>query len=783
MSFNAETEADTRANYIDPILRDTLWEGTSATIGARVTREEMLWPGRILIGGTRRAPKPADYVLRHNGHVLAVIEAKKASKGHTDGIGQAKDYAKRTNARFAYSTNGHGWYEVDMLAGIENDIESFPTPDELWKRCFPTQDPWRDLFSAIPFETGGGKWEPRYYQARAVNAALEAIAKKQDRILLTLATGTGKTSIAFQIAWKLFESKWNLSYEPKRRPRILFLADRNILADQAYNSFSAFSADALSRISPDEIRKRGKMPKNASVFFTIFQTFMTEGKNGEGEANFYDYEPDFFDFIIIDECHRGGAKDESTWRGILEYFSPAVQLGLTATPKRKTNADTYSYFGEPVYTYALKEGIEDGFLTPFKVRQMASTIDTYVYDPDDEVVGGEIDPDHEYTEADFNTKIIIPEREQARIHEFMDQIDQRQKTIVFCATQLHAAAVRDYINQIKKSDDEHYCERVTADDGDLGEQHLREFQDNEKSVPTILTTSVKLSTGVDARNVRNIVLMRPVKSMIEFKQIVGRGTRTFDGKEFFTVYDFVKAYEHFNDPEWDGEPLPPDGEKTIGAPTGPRDLASIGDIIDRPEGEGERPDKIKIKLADGKERTIKFVATTTYWSHEGKPISAQQFMEQLFGDLEGLVADEDELRKVWSDPQSRVQFMQKLQEQGYDSDKLDDMRRLIDASNSDVFDVLAYVRFTLAPLARTQRAENARSTGLSNYQMEMRQFLDFVLTSYEKDGVEELSLNKISDFLRVRYGGTNDAKAALGSIPEIRDAFISIQEHLYRSTE
>lgn len=782
MSIQNETEADTRATRIDPELLKAGWEGVNAAAGAKISREEMLWPGRILAGGKRKAPKPADYVLRVNGHVLGVVEAKKAGKGHTSGVGQAKDYAERTNARFAYSTNGIGWYEIDMLTGVERDIDPFPTPDELWSRCFPTEDRWRDRFAAVPFEKGGGKWEPRYYQARAVNAALEAIAEKKNRLLLTLATGTGKTSIAFQIAWKLFESKWSLSYEPTRRPRILFLADRNILADQAYNSFSAFPSDALSRISPDEIRKKGKMPKNASVFFTIFQTFMTEGKDGEGEANYYDYDPDFFDFIIIDECHRGGAKDESNWRGILEYFSPAVQLGLTATPKRKHNADTYSYFGEPVYTYALKEGIEDGFLTPFKVRQMASTIDTYVFDPEDEVVKGDVDPDHEYTESDFNTKIVIPEREQSRIHEFMDQIDQRQKTLVFCATQLHAAAVRDYINQIKESDDPHYCERVTAEDGDLGEQHLREFQDNEKSVPTILTTSQKLSTGVDARNVRNIVLMRPVKSMIEFKQIVGRGTRTFDGKDCFTVYDFVKAYEHFNDPEWDGEPLPPEGPKP--GPTGP-----TGPTPPPPEpptgpgggGEPEPPaaEKIVIRLADGKERTIKYIAATTYWSHDGKPISAHEFMDQLFGDLSSLVTSEDELRKVWSDPDTRIRLLQQLSDLGYDEEKLEEMKRLIDAPNSDIFDVLAYVRFTLPPLARTDRADLARSNGLEGQEEEMRRFLDYVLQSYETHGVEELSPSKIGDFLKVKYGSTNDAKQALGAIPEIRQAFISIQKHLF----
>ena len=496
---------------------------------------------------------------------------------------------------------------------------------------------------------------------------LEAIAQGRDRILLTLATGTGKTSIAFQIAWKLFHASWNLGRAPTRRPRILFLADRNILADQAYNAFSAFPPDALARISPDEIRKLGRVPKNASVFFTIFQTFMT----GTGEFTFQGYPPDFFDLIVIDECHRGGANDESTWRGILEYFRPAVQLGLTATPKRGANADTYAYFGDPVYTYALKEGIGDGFLTPFKVRQMASTLDTYRFSDEDEVVSGEIDPDREYTEADFNTRLVIDERELSRVHEFMDQIDQRQKTLVFCATQDHAARVRNFINQVKDNPDPHYCERVTANDGKVGEQHLREFQDNEKTLPTILTTSHKLSTGVDARNVRNIVLLRPIRSMIEFKQIIGRGTRTFDGKDFFTIYDFVRAHEHFRDPEWDGEPLPPEEPSEPGKPgsTGPEPRPGEPN----PDPTVDPPDpaeRVVVRLADGKERNIRYIASTTYWSHDGKPITAQEFMDQLFGDIGTLVASEDELRTVWSDPGRRMAFIQRLVELGYDADVL-----------------------------------------------------------------------------------------------------------------
>lgn len=768
--YTDETEAETRADRIDPALAAAGW---GVVEGSRV-RREMICPGRIIGGGKRANPLSSDYVLFYRGQKLATIEAKKASLGHTEGVGQAKDYAARLKARFAYATNGIGWYEIDMETGKEGDIVPFPSPDELWKRCFAAESDWRDRFGAVPFETGGGKWELRYYQHNAINAALEAVAAGRDRILLTLATGTGKTSIAFQIAWKLFNASWNLSREPVRRPRILFLADRNFLADQAYNAFSAFPSDAITRIDPDRIRKKGGVPKNASIFVTIFQTFMT----GEGEPNYQDYPPDFFDFIIVDECHRGGAKDESEWRGILEYFSPAVQLGLTATPKRKANVDTYAYFGEPVYTYALREGIEDGFLTPFKVRQMASTIDEYVYDPSDTVVRGEIETDRKYAEADFNTKIEIEARERSRVAEFMGQINQRQKTLVFCATQDHAARVRDYINQIKDSADPNYCERVTADDGKLGEEHLRAFQDNEKSIPTILTTSQKLSTGVDARNIRNIVLMRPIRSMIEFKQIIGRGTRTFDGKDFFTIYDFVKAYEHFNDPEWDGEPLEPVERK-------PREPKPGGDgFEDEPdEWEGPEdpppPERVVVKLADGKERRIQFVAATTYWSPEGRPITAQQFLERLFGDLSGLVGSEQELRDIWMRPDARQHFLTVLQEKGYDAGKLDEMARLIDAPDSDIFDVLAYVRFTLEPKTRRARVEAVTGGDLSGYEIQMREFLAAVLAAYERDGIEELALDKMGSFLQVKYGSMADAKRKLGDVRSIRDAFIGVQRALF----
>ena len=626
-------EAETRAELIDPALKAAGW----GVVDASRVRREVITLGRLQGAGKRAAQDIADYVLTYRNHKLAVIEAKRRDLPDTEGVGQAKKYAAKLQARFAYSTNGAGIYQIDMETGAEQYVSQYPSPEALWNIVFAQENAWRDRFAAVPFEDKGGTWQARYYQHNAIENTLEAIANGRKRILLTLATGTGKTFIAFQLTWKLFQSRWNLSGEPTRRPRILFLADRNILADQAYNAFSAFPDDALVRIAPDEIRKKGRVPKNGSVFFTIFQTFMS-GRDAEGNPapSFGDYPPDFFDFIVIDECHRGGANDEGNWRAILEYFAPAVQLGLTATPKRRGNVDTYAYFGEPVYIYSLKEGINDGYLTPFKVKQIATTLDHYVYTADDQLIEGEVEEGRRYTEDDFNRVIEIKEREKYRVKLFMDAIDQKQKTLVFCATQEHALAVRDLINQMKTSKDPNYCVRVTANDGALGDQHLRTFQDNEKTIPTILTTSQKLSTGVDARNVRNIVLMRPVNSMIEFKQIIGRGTRLFDGKDYFTIYDFVKAYEHFNDPEWDGEPVEPVPPRPRGGGEDPVPPPGGDDDGGGPEGGEEDPpvrQRIKIKLADGKERTIQHMMATTFWSVDGRPMSAAQFIERLFGEL------------------------------------------------------------------------------------------------------------------------------------------------------
>lgn len=789
-------ESETRAEYIDPMLKASGWGEVDES---KVLREYRITEGKIQTGGIRSKPEIADYILVYKNRKVAVIEAKQAELPVTEGVAQAKSYAEKLRIDYTYSTNGREMYQISMKSGKEGAIEKFPTPDELWAKTYSDQNEWKEKFASIQIEGDHGK---RYYQELAINNSLDAIAEEKSRILVTMATGTGKTAVAAQIAWKLFQTRWNLKRDGIRRPRILFLADRNILADQAFgNDFSIFPSDAKVRINPLDIRKRGGVPMSGSIFFTIFQTFMS---GPDSTPYFGEYPSDFFDFIIIDECHRGGANDEGNWRGILEYFSPAVQLGLTATPKRKDNVDTYRYFGEPVYIYSLKEGVNDGFLTPFKVKRIKTTLDDYIFTSDDQIIEGEVEEGKIYEEADFNKIIVIKEREAKRVRVVLDEINQNEKTIIFCATQDHALAVRDLVNQMKESKDPNYCQRVTANDGARGEQYLREFQDNEKTIPTILTTSQKLSTGVDARNIRNIVLMRPVNSMIEFKQIIGRGTRLFDGKEYFTLYDFVDAYHHFADPEWDGDPVvevcskcgkdpceceskPPKTCPVCGqSPCVCVKPPTVCPVCGKDPCECEVPPpkkKLKIKLRDGKEREIQHMISTSFWGADGKPVSIQEFMDSLFGAMPDFFKSEDELRKIWSDPITRKAFLEKIAAIGYGKDELEMLQKMIDAEQSDLFDVLNYISFLTPTVSRVERVEQTKEKIFEGLNEKQKEFLDFVLSKYEEKGVEELDEEKLPVLLNLKYHAIANAVTALGDVDSIRSIYFGFQRDLYMAVK
>ena len=762
-------EADTRAQYIDPALERAGWVGPS------IKRELHITSGRILGGGKKAKPLIADYFLQFEGKRLAVVEAKKYDSNYTEGHAQAVQYATKLGLPFAFATNGRQIRFIDMRTGEESDISEYPTPQELIAALNETKNEWLAKFEKYPYENKYG--EVRYYIGIAVERALAAIAQGDKRILLTLATGTGKTRIAFQIAWKLFHTKWNLK-NSDRQPRILFLADRNVLADQAFNEFSAFPEDALVRIKPSEVSKKGRVPTNGSVFFTIFQSFMTASPSGNAEFNFGDYPPDFFDLIIIDECHRGGSRDESSWRGILDYFEPAVQIGLTATPKRKDNVDTYAYFGEPKYIYSLREGINDGYLTPFRVRKYLGTLDNYVWTSDDTVIEGDVESGKEYASKEFNVSIEIRERETHRVRELLKNMNQNEKTIVFCASQNHALVIRDIINELKESSSPQYCVRVTADDGALGDQYLEAFRDNEKTVPTILTTSQKLSTGVDARNIRNIVIFRPVNSMIEFKQIIGRGTRLYDGKDFFTIHDFENASALFHDPDWDGEPEDPET-------TEPNPKDEQKPTLEKPvQDPTTRREMVRIKLSDGKVRQLKSISSTMFYSVDGKPMSLIEFIQSLYNTLAlpDFFKDEAELRAIWAVPATRLELLGRLEGAGFSKNDLIEIQTLIEAEDCDLFDVLEYIRFALAPVTRVERSK--LSVGkMSELTDNQRSFIEFLADEYEARGVDELEEARLERLLEAKYTNVIDGIRVLGGAEIARNLFLKFQSNLYLPRE
>ena len=801
-------ETATRRKKINPKLYEVGWEQVPES---EILEEQRAYitPGQVSALPQNRHPKKADYILEYKKQKLAVIEAKSDEKDVSAGVEQAKLYAEMLKIRYTYATNGDEIWAIDM--GVKDDdgnyiipskeglADKFPSPQELWAMTFPEHNEWRDKFNLQPLNRGGGR-EPRYYQEIAINKVLAAIANNQQRILLTMATGTGKTYTAFQICWKLYETNWN-THGTDQKPRILFISDRNILANQAKNDFEQFPEDAMERITPDLLhdkKHQDRVPKARHLYFTIFQTFMSEDQTGK--PYYMQYPQEFFDFIIIDECHRGGANDESEWRQLMEYFKPAVQLGMTATPRRTENANTYRYFGNPVYTYSLKQGIEDGFLTPFRVKISTSNIDTYRFNPNDDVEG-EIDEKKTYTEQDFyNGNIEIRQRDEHRVKEMLGQIGKDEKTLVFCCTQQHAQIIRDMINQWKQVPDSNYCERVTSDDGKDGEEKLKQFQNNDYLRPTILTTSQKLSTGVDARNVRNIVLMRPVNNIVEFKQILGRGTRLFDGKYYFTLLDFVGASARFQDEEWDGDPFcpvcgnypctcnkktkqevcPKCGKNPCECPpTQPKPCPVCGHLPCTCPG-GQPKKKVVVKLSHLRELTLH-----TDWDERiqfgDELLTIEEFIKRLFGMLPTFLDGEEDLRERWSQPESRQQLLNVLEESGFPEDKLEMTRRFLELEQCDMLDVLAFLAYNTTPMERQRRAEILQAQAMKQYSKAQQDFVGYIMELYVRNGFKELDSDKLPTLIQMKYHTPHDAVKELKMQPaEIRQFFLGMQQQLYK---
>ncbi|RXG21116.1 EcoAI/FtnUII family type I restriction enzme subunit R [Leeuwenhoekiella aequorea] len=762
------SESDTRANFIDPKLKDSAWEPM------HIIREYYFTDGRKLLGNKRGKRLFLDYLLKFKNVNLAIIEAKRLDDHPTKGLQQALEYADKLQINFVYATNGERIYEFDRRSGKGEYVKEFPTPQNLYDRLFGNQNQLKEQLRNIPFLLTGN-FGPRYYQEIAVNKVMDNIAEEKKRILLTLATGTGKTFISFQIVHKLLQAKWNLDGND-RRPRVLFLADRNVLADQAINTFNPYEKDVV-KIDGEEIRQRnGVVPTNAYIFFAIYQAIAEREDIG---GYYKEYPSDFFDLIVIDECHRGSANEEGSWRAILDHFRPAVHLGLTATPKRDDNIDTYKYFGKPVYEYSLKEGIQDGFLTPYKVKRVTTNIDEYIHTSDSSILQGEIKKDR-YELKDFNRSITINQRIELVANTILSLIGEMDKTIVFCANQDHALDLRDAINKHKTISDPKYCVRVTSDEGKHGRELLEEFQDNDRDIPVILTSSKMLTTGVDARNVRNIVLTTPIASMVEFKQIIGRGTRLFEGKDFFTIIDFVGATNLFYDEAWDGEPEDIDsGGDSTTMKTRPPKKPKVED----PEEPYEKKEKLIISLSSGRKIKVTDI-DTRYIDENGKPLTAREFLEKLIGELPKIYRDEAHLRKIWSNPDTRASLLKSLGDLGFDNEQLNELRNMIATPACDIFDVLSHISFSSDLITRKQRVEFVKGDPkfFEVYKnLEARDFLFFVLQHYENYGIEELQRDKLGDLVKLKLGTSKDAKAAFGDMKTLLGAYYKLQENIYRA--
>mgnify|MGYP006374597703 FL=1 len=775
----AYSESDTRVKLIDPKIKESSWSENN------IVREYYFTDGRKLIGNKRGKRYFVDYLLTYKNTNLAIIEAKAQTKDPLDGLQQSINYAQKLKIDFVYATNGDKIYEHSLIEGSGRWVENYPTPDELFNKKFGQIDTKKEQTITCPFHIEGNM-KPRFYQQIAVQKSIEAIASGKDRILLTLATGTGKTYIAFQIVYRLFASKWSKDGSD-RRPKILFLADRNVLADQAYNTFNPLEKEII-RLNGKEIKKRGgKVPTNANIFFAIYQS-IAENKNrvietteeeSEDDVTAYykQYPSNFFDLIIIDECHRGSANDESSWKDILNHFSSAVHLGLTATPKRDDNGDTYKYFGDPIYEYSLKDGINDGFLTPYKVKRIKTNIDEYKFDPND-IITGELDKQIIELEK-FEREVIIPKRTELIAKTIIENINPMDKTIIFCVNQKHASDMKIAIDKFKSVKDNNYCVRVTSDEGDVGRNFLEDFQNNDKDIPAIITSSKMLTTGVDAKNVRNVVLTAPIKSMTEFKQIIGRGTRVFEGKDFFTIIDFVGATNLFYDDRWDGVAEPIDESK----PPKPTDSGNGEDGTTGGGGEIEPPIPPKEKVTiDIKGKKLKVInIETTYVGDDGRPLKTDEYLELLIGILGKFYNDEQGLRDIWSNPAHRKDLLNRLKEINIDESQLEDLKEIFEAVNSDIYDVLAHLSFNLDIKTRNERAIAVENSNfIEKYHNEKaKDFIEFILEKYIKYGFKELEENKLSTLIEQSGFDKKDLMASFGEF-KIRDEYFELQKEIYR---
>jgi type I restriction enzyme, R subunit len=792
------TEADTCRELVTPKLVDAGWSGAPHVIGEQRTFTN----GRIIVTGgrvRRGKQKRADYLLYYRrDYLLAVVEAKELGLPAETGVQQAKEYAEMLGLKFAYATNGQRIIEIDYTTGTEREVERFATPAELWQRLTAaTALPAPATPHLIePFNLASGK-VPRYYQQIAINRVIEAILLGQKRVLATLATGTGKTCVAFQLCWKLWNSRWNRTGE-YRRPKILFLADRNFLVDDPMAKMFAPFGDARHKIAG------GDVSQSRDMYFGIYQALSTAN-----EEVFRQYRPDFFDLIIIDECHRGSSRDDSSWRAVLDYFASAVQFGMTATPLREESRDSYEYFGNPVYTYSLRQGIEDGFLAPYRVHRVITTVDAVGWRPSKDELDrfGRPVPDDEYQTKDFERVIALRARTKAiarHLADFLKGTDRFAKTIVFCVDQEHAAEMRQELvnlnSDLVKQYPDYVC-RVTSDEGAIGLTHLGHFQDVDKPSPVILTTSQLLTTGVDAEMVKNVVLARVVVSRSEFKQIIGRGTRLNAdyGKEYFNIIDFTgTATQHFADPDFDGEPARIEEatineagetvdtvvETPLSVEEPPADYTM--DPTDTEDGQGEivtnSPEAPRKFYVDGGD--VEVIGHLVYdLDTGGKKLQVVKYTEYSGRTIRILYPTRDALQSAWANPDTRAEVLRELTERGI---SFEELAASADQPDADPFDLLCHLAWNAPLLTRRQRADQAQKAAqdlFSQYGDSAREILTLLLDQYIERGI--IQFNTLSELMKVqpfdRFGSPSEiANQHFGGIKPFKDAVSRLQTALYQ---
>ncbi|MCM8627638.1 EcoAI/FtnUII family type I restriction enzme subunit R [Accumulibacter sp.] len=798
------TEADTCREFVTPRLVESGWGAAPHVIG----EQRSFTNGRIIVAGgrvRRGKQKRADYLLYYRrDYPLAVVEAKEIGLPAETGVQQAREYAEILGLKFAYATNGHRIIEIDYTAGTEREVDRYATPDELFARLTAAAQIPEEAASHLlePFNLVSGK-VPRYYQQIAIHRVIEAILLGQKRILATLATGTGKTCVAFQICWKLWNSRWNRTRE-YRRPKILFLADRNILVDDPMARMFASFGEARHKIIG------GHVSKSRDMYFGIYQSLTTAN-----EDVFRQYRPNFFDLIIIDECHRGSSRDESAWRAVLDYFTPAVQFGITATPMREESRDSYEYFGNPVYTYSLRQGIEDGFLAPYRIHRVITTVDAAGWRPSKDELDryGRKVPDEEYQTKDFERIVALRARTRAmarHLTDFLKGTDRFAKTLVFCVDQEHAAEMRQELlnlnsNLVKQYPD--YVCRVTADEGAIGLSHLAHFQDVDKPAPVILTSSQLLTTGVDAEMVKNVVLARVVDSRAEFKQIVGRGTRlkVDYGKEYFNIIDFTgTATRHFADPDFDGEPalieevtVDESGEQ-VGitetepptSPDGPPEAQPVEYEVPEeqigPDAGGlainvPPPEPRKFYIDGGEVEVIGHLVYDL--DTDGKKLQVVKYTEYSGRSVRTLYPTREALQSAWADPDTRSEVLRELTERGI---SFEELAASSDQPDADPFDLLCHLAWNAPLLTRRQRAEAARRRAqdlFAQYGDTARELLALLLERYVERGI--LQFSTLSELMKVqpfdRYGSPAEiATRHFGGVRGMKDAVSRLQSALYQ---